>query len=347
MMSEVERHRITAAGVVLDFEVDCGFLCDLAIEDNGRAISPMHRVPWWGSSPEGEMLPHLKRMQGDFFCAPFADGGGTAPIFHGWPANGRWRVAERAAGSASLTAELTHTVQGARVAKTVTLRDAHPFVYQSHLFEGGRGTISAANHAMVSLPGGGVLSFSPKAEYRTPPSAPEPDPARGRSALAYPATSSDPRAFPLESGETVDLTHYPFSPRHEEFVVGIEADVSPLGWTAVVRRGQGDVYLSLRDPRQLKMTMLWQSDGGRDYPPWSGRHRACLGVEEGYAPHMLALPGGLDLDGGLDVRNAIGAIAWPSESRVISVEADRNSLTVTGEDGAQRTVPFALAHILR
>ena len=27
--------------------------------------------------------------------------------------------------------------------------------------------------------------------------------------------------------------------------------------------------------------MLWFSNGGRDYPPWNGRHVGVLGIEEG------------------------------------------------------------------
>jgi hypothetical protein len=37
------------------------------------------------------------------------------------------------------------------------------------------------------------------------------------------------------------------------------------------------------------MTMLWHSNGGRDYAPWNGRHKGCLGVEEGAALPNLGL----------------------------------------------------------
>ena len=95
MMSGAERHRIAAAAVALDFEVDSGLLCELAIKDHGCAISPVHRVPRLGSSPEGEVLPYLKRMQGDF-CGPAANGGGPAQIRHGLRAGDRLRVAPQA-----------------------------------------------------------------------------------------------------------------------------------------------------------------------------------------------------------------------------------------------------------
>lgn len=338
------QHILYAKGIALRFEPDCGFLRDLSIRDSGRSVQPLHRVPWSGDQMPSDTPPHLGRMEGDFFCAPFADGGGTAPILHGWPANGLWRVAPRPGGAASLTAELAQKVQGAVVTKSLHLRDGHPFVYQRHVFEGGHGTISVANHAMVSLPRGGLLSFSPKAHFRTPDAPPEPDPARGRSALAYPSLCRDPRQFPTKDGGTLDLTRYPFRPGHEDFVVATEASGRSLGWTAVVRLGFGELYLSLRDPGMLPHTMLWHSDGGRDYAPWSGRHRSCLGIEEGHAPHMLGEAGGLPL-GHLDIRHAIGALAWPSEERVQDVVAEGGRLIVTGEEGAQRSVPFDPSHL--
>lgn len=334
---------LSARGIALCFDPDCGMLRDLTITDGDQRIRPLHRVPWADEDLPVDTLPHLRRMEGDFLCAPFGDGGGTAPMLHGHPANGLWTVAPRGDGAA-LTATLPDPVQGARLTRTLHLRDGHPFVYQRHVFDGGEGTISVANHAMVSLPDGGLLSFSPKASFRTPAIAPEPDPARGRSALAYPARSADPAAFPAALGGTVDLTRYPFRPGHEDFVVATEAPDRGFGWTAVVRPVQGDVYLSLRDPRSLPHTMLWHSDAGRDHAPWSSRHRACLGVEEGNAPHMLGEAGGLVL-GRLDIRHAIGAIAWPSGARVTDVTAGTGTLTVTGADGSRRTVPFDLSHL--
>lgn len=337
-------HHLAALGAEVWLDPACGMLRGLTVQDQGRSLRPLHRVPWAEEALSPDTLPHLRQMEGDFFCAPFADGGGVTQLFHGHPANGEWQVAHRADGSAWLTAILTQTVQGARVSKSLHLLDGHPFLYQRHLFEGGHGTISVANHAMVSLPNGGRLSFSPKAHFRTPDAPPEPDPTRGRSALAYPALSRDPTAFPAASGGTLDLTRYPFLPLHEDIVVATEAAGRRLGWAAVVRLGLGEVYLSLRDPGLLPITMLWHSDGGRDYAPWSGRHRACLGVEEGNAPHILGEAGGLPL-GHLDIRHATGVIAWPSEERVQDVVAEDGQLIITGEAGAQRSVPFDLGHL--
>ena len=337
---------LAATGISLAMDADCGMLCDLAITEGNQVLRPMHMVPWLGEDLPHGTPPHLRRMQGDFFCAPFGNGGGAAPIAHGWPANGHWVTAPRT-DRAVLTAQLAEPVQGATVTKHLRVVPGHPFLYQAHVFTGGQGTISAANHAMVALPNGGLISVSPKRDFRTPDTPLESDPTRGRSALVYPATATDPTQFPAANGGTLDLMRYPFLTGHEDFVVATEAEGTPLGWTAVVRLGFGQVYLSLRNPVQLPTTMLWQSDGGRDYVPWSGRHRACLGVEEGFAPNMLGQAGGFALGGTVDIRHVIGAIAWPTEARVTAVTATTDSLTVQGADGSQKTVPFDLAHLMQ
>ena len=123
----------------------------------------------------------------------------------------------------------------------------------------------------------------------------------------------------------------------------------------MTRLGAGDLYLSLRDPRRVPMTMLWHSNGGRDYAPWSGRHFGCLGVEEGAAEHMLGLsteadlagPGALTLrpDGIVEVRHVIGAIAWPSEEPVADVALEGGTVVVHGEGGARTRVPFRAAFL--
>jgi hypothetical protein len=246
-------------------------------------------------------------------------------------------------------AVLEHSVQGATLVKELGVEDRHPFVYQRHIFIGGSGRITFANHANVSVLNGGLIRTSRKSVWETPKSQQESDPARGRSALVSHARSEDPRRFPGTDGP-VDLTRYPWNPRHEDFVVGIEARGNAFGWTAVTRPQEKDVYLSLRDPRQLPMTMLWHSNGGRDYAPWSSRHFGCLGVEEGAAEHMLGIsteadlsgPGALTLDrfGTAEVRHVIGAIAWPSGEPVAEVRREGDSVEVRGEGGAVRRVPF-------
>ena len=347
-----------ATGISFNFDPSGGFVRDFTVQDGGQNIALLHVAPWVDA---GELLGpdapmHLTRLAGDFFCAPFGQSADGAAL-HGWPANGTWAVQS----GPGLRAMLDHTVSGAHLIKELLLHDGHPFLYQRHIFIGGTGVVPVANHAMVSLPDGGILRFSPKRWFESAATPPEPDAARGRSALAYPARSTDPTRFPLAVGGTVDLTRYPFGPAHEEFVVAVEATGHILGWTAVTRPATADLYLSLRHAQKLPMTMLWHSNGGRDYAPWSGRHRGCLGVEEGAALPMLGFgatetpdpltsvgqSAGLTLHPGqtTEVRHVIGAIAWPSAEPVANVVADGDALVIVGEGGARRQVPFNAAFL--
>lgn len=340
---------LSARGITLDFQPRGGVLHRFAVSDEGHTVAPLHRAPWAAEEVPGDAPPHQAWLSGDFLAAPFGPG---PDGLHGLPANGNWRIVPSTPGT--LRSVLEGAVQGATVVKELSLEDDHPFVYQRHLFIGGTGALPAANHAMISLPHGGKLSFSRKRWWET---LAEPlESTRGRSRLAYPRRAEDAAEFPAADGSTINLHRYPWGEAHEDFVAGIEDPASRLGWTAVVRPEEGDLFLSLRNPLRLPMTMLWHSNGGRDYAPWNGRHTGCLGVEEGAALPMLGLssretpdpltaagqPGLLQLDplGTVDVRHVIGAIRWPSGQSVAGVMLEDDVLTVTGDWGAERKLPI-------
>lgn len=334
----------SAHGISFNFDASTGLLDGFRVEDGGLRIAPLHRAPWVGTNEAmpPEAAPLMARLGGDFFCAPFALAEPGVPL-HGWPPNAPWKLAAHEPGL--LRAVLTRTVCGATLVKELSVADGHPFDYQRHIFIGGAGRLPVSNHANLSLPNGGLIRTSTKRIWETPATAQESDPARGRSALRYPAQSVDPRVFPGVDGPS-DLTHYPWNPRHEDFVVAIEAPGHWLGWAAVTRPVEGDLFLSLRNAHALPMSMFWHSNGGRDYPPWSGRHFGCLGVEEGAAAHMLGKsteadligPGALTLTpaGLTEVRHVIGAVAWPSREGVADIVPGKGVITIIGEGGTSR-----------
>ncbi len=332
----------------LSFDPGIGMINGFIVTDGEAEISPLHRAPWVGSDealPVG-LAPHLYKLGGDFFCAPFGQEKDGAPL-HGWPANAPWSVTDTSGDR--LSARLEHRVNDAEVIKELWLSPGHPFVYQEHSFIGGAGSVPVANHANISLPNGGLIRTSSKSCWMTPPTPQESDPKRGRSGLIYPASSEDPTQFPAIDG-SADLTRYPWFPQHEDFVVGIDAPGQKLGWTAVTRPVEGDVFISLKQSTSLPMTMLWHSNGGRDFPPWSGRHYGCLGIEEGSSAHILdpdrdvslAGPGALALSDGTTrtVKHAIGAIAWSSGSAIRSIDLVGDQLEVIGECGTRKCVGF-------
>ncbi|QKC93778.1 hypothetical protein [Mesorhizobium sp. NZP2298] len=276
---------IKAKGISVSLDLTVGHIADMIVESAGRQLRPLHRAPWVDA---GEALPKdlpqgTVRLSGDFLCAPFSRSDVEEAPLHGWPANSAWDVVDSNATQDGWRAvfRLRHKVMGASVDKIFTLIDGHPFLYQEHVFSGGSGAISVAHHPMTVMKGGGRLAFSPKRFAATLADPLEPDPARGRYMLAYPARSAELGRFPAAGGGTLDLTEYRMDDRREDFVTLVEADHGGPGWTALARQAEGDLVLVLKNPAELPVTMLWLSNGGRDYAPWSGRHLGVLGIEDG------------------------------------------------------------------
>jgi hypothetical protein len=344
----------TAAGrVALDPEL--GNLRELAFAQAGGSwLAPLHSAPWAGT-PEAEAMPDLlpleRRLAGDFLCAPFGANDVEGGPFHGWTANSPWRLLDR--GPGRLWLELGRPVMGARIEKRLTLAADAPLLYQEHLIDGGAGTLTAAHHPMVRLAGAGRLCLSPKRCAISPDADLEP----GRSLLACPARTADPRAFPAAAGGTLDLTRLPLGARHEDFVTLVEAAGNPLGWAALLREAEDDIVFFLKSPDVLPVTMLWYSNGGRDFAPWSGRHLGVLGIEDGRCAGALghaaaAGPNPVAAEGVPTVfalkpgrvhriAHVTGALPRPPGwGAVADIAVSGNRLMLTGDTGARITLPF-------
>lgn len=106
------------------------------------------------------------------------------------------------------------------------------------------------------------------------------------------------------------------------------------------------------------------SNGGRDYPPWNGRHTHVLGIEDarcwslfGHAASLADNPLSasgvptaftLDADGSVSVRQVIGALPLPPAWRSIaSVEAAAGVLRLEEEGGASLSLPYDDAFLFR
>jgi hypothetical protein len=356
-------HEVRAEGVRVVLDLAVGHIRAFEVERDGRTLAPLYTAPWVDDpaiANDESIKANLRFLSGDFFCAPF--GGSDDPEIpgHGWPANSRWGPAgtkPHPKGGNIARFLLQKDVQGARLIKEITLRDGHSFIYQRHIFEGGKGRITVASHPMIKFSSGGRLSFSPKAYAETPAMPLETDPAQGRYALKYPARFTDLGKAPLKDVDTTDLRAYPIAARHEDFVMLVEAPGSRLGWAAAVRPDAGDVVLSLKNPRDFPVTMLWFSNGGRDYPPWNGRNVGVLGIEEGctysaygynasIARNPLSdsgVPTALELNpqGTAEVRHVVGALplteAW---SEIALVETTDGRLQVGDVSGRRQGLPF-------
>lgn len=344
---------ISAGGISVRFNREGGVIDDVEIEAGGRTIRPLHRAPWLESGetlPDG-VAPVERRLAGDFFCAPFARSEPGVPI-HGWSANGDWEGGEPVAvagGGVEAVYRLRQPVSGAQLEKRIVLRPGEPVVYQTHVFEGGAGRLPVAHHAMIRVPGGARLSFSPKSGGRTMAAAPETDPARGRSILSYPQAFAELSAVRRQGGAIADLSRYPFDRGHEDIVVLSELPGRRIGWSAALAAADGFLFFALKDALMLPQTVLWMSNGGRSYAPWNGRHVAVLGLEEAATDiHLLSgedMPDGvatdIELGGRKAIRYAFGAVPAPAGwSEVVDIDLSCDTLALVDRSGESRALPF-------
>ncbi len=362
-MNQQHFHAIEADGIRAVLDLRAGHVRSLSMRQGGREIEPLHTAPWVDDPAITEDMrldAVLRYLSGDFFCAPFGTSDVEEAPLHGWPANAPWKMVETRAEESGRTVaryELGHIILGAKVIKEFTLRAGHPFLYQRHIFMGGAGALPVANHAMTRFDAPGTLSFSPKLFAETPEFPLERDPAIGRSKLRYPARVTDLAKVPMADGGSADVTRYPIAADHDDFLSLIEDPANPLGWAAALRPDKRDVFLSLKNPKDFPITMMWFSNRGRDYAPWNGRHRGVLGLEEGrtYGGHghkasiadnswtRQGIPTALVLDpkGEVEVRNVIGGAALPDGwSKIASIAADGAQLVITEQNGQRITVPF-------
>ncbi|MFV0360080.1 hypothetical protein [Tropicimonas sp.] len=340
----------TAAGQVA-INRRIGNIRQLAFVDGERRVAPLHTAPWVGEAagelPAG-LDPVERGLSGDFFCAPFGANNLEPGPIHGWTANSAWQVLEHGEGTLGL--RLERPVMGATVFKSLSLGRNAPLLSQRHRIVGGEGRLPVAHHPMIHMAAGGRFTTSAKRLALTPEMPLEP----GRNRLACPAGSTDPAAFPAAGGGTVDLGQLPVGRGTEDFVTLIEAEGSRLGWSAVLRAAEDDIVIVLKDPRVLPVTMLWHSNGGRDYSPWNGRHSGVLGIEDGVAPGAAGhrgvlganpisdagVPVALDLAPGREhvIEHAILAFARPAGwGAVADVEISGDRLTVTADTGGNRS----------
>lgn len=350
----------SAKGVSVCVDLSVGALSDLIVEQGGRALRPLHRAPWIDEPRESlppDISPGLARLSGDFLCAPFSANDIDPAPGHGWTANAPWEVVSSGPieGGWQARIRLTRLVCGATVDKVLTLRDGHPFLYQQHDFVGGSGAVSVAHHPMARMEDGGRLSFSPKRFAETPANPLEPDPGRGRYLFAYPTRTEDLTRLASRDGATMDLTVYRNEDRREDFVALVEAEHDGPGWTALARNSERDLLLVLKNPAELPVTMLWFSNGGRDYAPWNGRHLGVLGIEDGraVAGHAASIGDNslkrqgvetsfeLDQNGTVSFRHVLGATVPPAAGLPpVSIDPAAASLLLTFADGKTTRLPF-------
>jgi hypothetical protein len=343
-----------------------GHLAPVTFDRKGKKICPFATAPW-----AGEKLPPgtpnvLRAMRGDFFCLPF--GGNEEPFRgerhppHGETANGNWRlVGQKRSGDAeTLHLSLNPRVRKGRVDKFLTLRDGHPAIYSRHVVSGMAGPMPLGHHAILKFRSAGVISTSPfrlGQVYVRPVERPE---ARGYSCLVPGATFDSLERVPSLLSKNADLSRYPARRGYEDIVLLAGDPALPFAWTAVCFPEERHVWFALKNPRILRHTLMWISNGGRHYPPWNGRHVDTIGLEEvtsffheGLAPS--ARPNDLSRAGHsthieldprvpLEIGNIMGAVSIPRGfDRVRAIEAKKEGIVLCSDSGKTIQVPVDLS----
>jgi len=314
---------------------------------------PLHAAPW-RDEPDIQRDPTLpmvnKRLAGDFLCMPFGRDDVETDPPHGHTANGPWDVLETHAASARL--RLSRPVRGALVEKQIRL--AGPVLYQTHTVEGGQGAVSFAHHPMTRMSADGRLSFSPKRAVLTD-ALPQ---HAGHNLWSLDQTRPD-LTLDCVDGTTWDLRSYPAAHRVEDFVLLVEAEGATIGWTVLMREAEDDMLVVLKDARVMPVTMLWISNGARDFPPWNGRHTGVLGIEDGCAAGAMGLAAALApnrlTEMGIPTARTLGDL-WSIRHAMISLPrpdgwtgirdltlADGEA-TLTEASGTTMSIPFDTEH---
>ena len=86
-------HTIEARGVSLTLDTAVGHVRRFEISRDHVPVRPLHVAPWVDDptiANDPSILPNLKFLAGDFFCAPFGKNDVEAAPSHGWPANTPW-----------------------------------------------------------------------------------------------------------------------------------------------------------------------------------------------------------------------------------------------------------------
>ena len=277
---------------------DGGHLGPVSFQLEDKRVQPFAIAPWAEEKLPPDSPAVLRPLRGDFFCMPFGANArswhGERHPLHGETATGRWRVesASQVAGGAELTATLKTHVRPGLVRKRLRLVTGQTVIYCRHELSGFSGPICLGHHAMLKFPeeeGSGRIAVSPFRFGQVNPLPFESPAEGGYSALKIGARFRSLAKVPLAVGGYTDLTRYPARAGFED-VVMVTARPTRLAWTTVSFPRQGWLWFALKEPRTLASTVLWHSNGGRHYPPWNGRHRGVLGLEEvtGYFAFGLA-----------------------------------------------------------
>ena len=252
-------------------------------------VQPFSVAPWAEEKPSPKIPPLLQSLRGDFFCAPF---GGSESVYrgenhppHGEVASSNWKLEsiKKDKAATEIHLSLATKVRRGQVDKTILLRRGETALYCRHVISKMSGKMNFGHHATLKFPdepGSGLIGTSPISFGQVVP-VPFEQPANGGyNSLKKGAMFSSLAQVPGIDGKEADLTSYPARRGFEDLVMVTHEAMPDFAWTAVTFPKQRYVWFALKDPRVLRSTVMWISNGGRHYAPWNGRHVSVMGLED-------------------------------------------------------------------
>jgi len=82
-------------------------------------------------------------------------------------------------------------------------------------------------------------------------------------------------------GRCFDISRRPHATRTEDLCQIFQLPESQFAWHAALFPGNPNrLWISIKSAGTLPSTVIWMSEGGRDYAPWNGRHTGVLALED-------------------------------------------------------------------
>ena len=259
-----------------------GMLAPVRFElGEGRTVSPLYVAPW-GDDARWPGL--LRALRGEWPCLPFGAvmaPPGLPPGFetrnaadtwnHGYGANHMWRLVEKVADRLTLRIDYPSEGEIESLERTIEVDPEAPALTVSLTVHARRDVVLPfALHPTFAIPDEGIEVLAcPHQSVHSYPVAPEP----GISRSSPNHTFASLKAIATETG-LMDVTRLPLLDKTEE-LLQIAGCQPPFVLRYPAQRA--DVLLDWNS-EELPDALLWISNGGRAYEPWSGRNFA-LGVE--------------------------------------------------------------------
>lgn len=283
-----QRHAIAWAHGMASVQALGGMLGPVTfLLPDGRQVSPLHVAPWFDDPTRTAQPPILQDLRGEWPCVPF---GTDAPralpegwsasgetfdgtnVPHGRSSNAEWVFTDTAPDRLTLTCIYPEAHPIRRLTRTITADPKAPALDITLTVEARRPCrLPIGLHPTLRLPLDGTARLDPPTfrQGRVFPLDVEP----GQGLLEPGATFQKLAAITRRDSRTLSLTNLPLAENTEELVqlCGVTGGFRlhhPDGWHVTLDW----------DTRHFPSLLLWISNRGRAYAPWSSRHVA-LGVE--------------------------------------------------------------------